>query len=110
MYLTARRIFFISNQLARSSLARLNGGRSSMTMHPYITGRYAEERRRDWIAQAEADRLARAARPRPRRRPARGWLRRGWRLVARPRTAEESPGPAIPAQERITEPDRELVR
>lgn len=81
-----------------------------MTMHPYLTARNAEERRRDWIAQAEADRLARAARPRPRRRPARGWLRRGWRLVARPRTAEMSPRPASPAQERITEPDRELVR
>jgi hypothetical protein len=79
-----------------------------MTMHPYITGRYAEERRNEWIAQAEADRLARAARPR--RRPARGWLRRGWRLVTRPRPAEMSPRPTAPAQERITEPDRELVR
>jgi len=79
-----------------------------MTMHPYITGRYAEERRREWLAQAEADRLVRAAHPR--RRLARGWLRRGWRLVARPRPARVPPGQVIPAQERITEPDRELVR
>jgi hypothetical protein len=79
-----------------------------MSMHPYITARYDEERRREWLAQAETDRLVRAARPR--RRPAREWLRRGWRLVARPRPAEVSPRPAAPAQERITEPDRELVR
>jgi hypothetical protein len=79
-----------------------------MTMHPHITGRIAEERRREWLAQAETDRLVRAAHPR--RRRARGWLRRGWRLVARLRPARVPPGPAFPAQERITEPDREPAR
>jgi hypothetical protein len=79
-----------------------------MSTHPYIMQRYAEERRREWLAKAETDRLVRAARPR--RRPAREWLRRGWRLVARPRPAGVSPRPAAPALERITEPDRELVR
>ena len=78
-----------------------------MTMHPYITARYDEERRREWLAQAETERLVRATRPR--RRPAREWLRRGWRLVARPRPAQMSRQIA-PAHERITEPDRELVR
>jgi hypothetical protein len=79
-----------------------------MSMHSYVTELYAEQRRREWLAQAETDRLVRAARPR--RRPAREWLRRGWRLVARPRPADVSPRPAAPAQEQITEPDRELVR
>jgi len=79
-----------------------------MSMHSYVTELYAEERRREWLAQAETDRLVRAHRAR--RRPVRERLRRGWRLVARPRPAEVSPGPAAPAQERITEPERELVR
>jgi hypothetical protein len=78
-----------------------------MSMHPYITARYDEERRREWLAQAETERLVRANRPR--RRPAREWLRRGWRLVARPRPAQAS-RQTVPAQEHITEPDRELVR
>ena len=64
-----------------------------MTIHNYVAALNAAERHRDLVARAEASRLARAARP---RRPARAWLRRGWRLVARPRPAEISPRLVFP--------------
>jgi hypothetical protein len=81
-----------------------------MTWHPHIMALNAEERSKEMIAQAETDRLARAARPRRparHRRPARAWLRRGWRLVARLRPAGMSPHPVFP--DAVVDQDHEAL-